>query len=113
MEVSYAPRKHLADWLRKGWRLVPGHEYNINDWAIAMVLPAIPVDLTDEQIARQVARFDDPARPIPLDVGPNNFARAVAGLDRDSGGRFRRVDGAPSSRRVRRYDSRRLVQESA
>lgn len=67
MEASFAPRSHVLAWLRKGWRLVPGHDYQANDWAVVMIMPTIPVELTSDQMAEMAARFRNP----PALIGSN------------------------------------------
>lgn len=99
MLCSYAPRAHVAQWLRQGWRLVPGHIYDPNDWAVVMITPAIPVDLTEEQIEAMAKRF---RRPFALIQSGNNRKRGA-------------LSGSPervaARRRGRVYDKvlRRLV----
>ena len=94
MEASFAPRSQVYAWLRKGWRLVPGHDYQANDWAVVMILPTIPVDLTTDQMESIAARFRRAFTPIPV------ASNAVRGAHSRHAGRTR-------------YDSRRLVQETA
>ena len=81
MDVSYAPRAHVAAWLRKGWRLVPGHDYEPSEWAVVMILPTIPVELTDEQIEAQAARF---RRPVAVYVSASSNIERANKLPRSS-----------------------------
>lgn len=37
MQVTYAPRSQLADHFRHGWRLIPGHDYAREDWAVLLM----------------------------------------------------------------------------
>jgi hypothetical protein len=76
-EVSYAPRAQVAAWLRKGWRLVDGHIYEENDWAVVMILPGIPVELSDDQIERIARRFQ---REEPVVIVASSNSQRVGKL---------------------------------
>ena len=56
--LEFIPRAQLRDRLTEGWRLVPGHEYNVNDWAILMALDEAPEPITDFRINLLVGRFN-------------------------------------------------------
>lgn len=57
MTVDFIPRRMIDDKLAEGWRLVPGHSYNVSDYAILMVLPDVPEPLTAAAIRTTAARF--------------------------------------------------------
>jgi hypothetical protein len=69
-DVSYAPRKHVAAWLRKGWRLCADHDYDPNDWAIVMRYAPDARLLSEAEIEAQAARFKREFAPIK--VGTRN-----------------------------------------
>ena len=94
MEVSYAPRSQVAAWLRKGWRLDASHEYDPDDYAVVMVLPDVPAELSEAEIDAIAGRFKRPFTPIEI---RSNLSRASSG--RNAG--------------RNRYLSRRIVQEMA
>lgn len=61
MMVEYFPRRMIAEKLSEGWRLVPGHSYNVSDYAILLMPPDVPEPLTAAAIRTTAARF----RPKP------------------------------------------------
>jgi hypothetical protein len=58
MDVQYAPRRQVRAWLQAGWRLVPGHEYSPDDYAIMMVRPEIETAVTAKWINTVAKRFE-------------------------------------------------------
>jgi hypothetical protein len=65
-EVSYAPRAQIAQWLRKGWRLIPDHDYDHGDWAVVMTKPLNPPPLSDDDIWQIAGRFKRGKPPMML-----------------------------------------------
>ena len=80
--------------------MVDGHDYAAEDWAVVMVLPAIPVELTDKQIDELGHRFRKPF--VPVDEGSNRKRGYASGS----------AERSASRRKNRVYDKilRRLVQ---
>lgn len=96
MECSYAPRGQVAAWLRRGWRLIPEHHYEANDWAVVMCRPEEPEELTGWQIRSLGRRFK-------RDMAPPQSNRHRAAITRHL---------EREKKKYPTYDSRRLVQES-
>ena len=86
MLCSYAPRNQVLAWLRKGWRLVPGHDYAAEDWAVVMVLPETPDELTGGQINALAQRFRKPI--VPVELGSNRKRGAASGSAERAAGRL-------------------------
>lgn len=57
MQLDFCSRRDLTARLEAGWRLVPGHVYRPDDWAILLLLPEAPEVLTADQVL-------DMARPF-------------------------------------------------
>lgn len=66
MQIDFAPRKQLSDWLRDGWRLVPRHNYNPGDYAIMVQRSDDPEPISEQAIRVTAARF------LPKPTGFNN-----------------------------------------
>jgi len=63
-EVRFAPRAKLLDWFKEGWRLVEGHQYRPDDWAILVVMPTYPKPVELAEMIAWTKRFEPaPKRP--------------------------------------------------
>lgn len=58
MDVQYAPRRQVRAWLQAGWRLVPGHTYNPDDYAIVMVKHEVASTVSARWIDSVAKRFE-------------------------------------------------------
>lgn len=63
MNLTFAPRRRLAEYLSKGWRLLPSHEYAPGDFAILMFMPEVSSEMSAKVMQTVAARFL--ARPKP------------------------------------------------
>lgn len=63
-EHAFAPRARLLDWFKEGWRLVPGHEYRREDWAILVYMPTYPKPVPEELMKRWAMRFERVQQPV-------------------------------------------------
>lgn len=78
MTIDYIPRRQVAERLRAGWRLIPGHEYNPADYAILMMLPEVQSPVTAKWMKAVAARFEKaPAKASNKSAGASsrNHAR--------------------------------------
>lgn len=64
-QLTFAPRSALLDHFRKGWRTIPCHTYNPDDWAILLYMPDVETPAPEQMMRGWVARFVAP-RPAPL-----------------------------------------------
>lgn len=56
-ELQFIPRKRIVEALEYGYRLIPGHEYQANDFAILMMKPEAPEALTSREISDIRSQF--------------------------------------------------------
>lgn len=61
MRVFFCSRKLLVAAFQDGWRLIPGHDYRPDDWAILMMLPEVPEPMSAAEIQTASAQFRRPA----------------------------------------------------
>ncbi len=72
MRLDFCPRRDLVARLQAGYRLIPGHDYRPDDWAILVMLPDVPEPMSADQI-------HDMARPfMPAFREPNDNRTAGA-----------------------------------
>lgn len=57
LELTYAPRNRIKDYLLDGWRLIPSHDYRKSDWAILL-----EKGVCDQNPDDVVKRFATPIR---------------------------------------------------
>lgn len=58
VDVQFAPRRQVRAWLQAGWRLVPGHVYDPDDYAIVMMKPEITTTVSARWIDSVAKRFE-------------------------------------------------------
>lgn len=80
MIVDFIPRKQLVAKLEAGWRLIPGHDYHPDEYAVLMHKPENPEPLT--------GRESIPFRKRVV-VSRSNLSRAASG--RNSQQRWRQL----------------------
>ena len=72
MRLDFCPRRDLVARLHAGYRLIPGHDYRPDDWAILVMLPDVPEPMS-------AAEIHDMARPfMPAFREPNDNRTAGA-----------------------------------
>jgi hypothetical protein len=76
-EAGFATRKELLAKFKEGWRLLDGHPYRSDDWAILVVMPTYPKPVPLAEMLRWVRRFE-PA-PKPPAISNHSAASKQAG----------------------------------
>lgn len=61
MRLDFCPRRDLVARLQAGYRLIPGHDYRPDDWAILVMLPDVPEPMSAAEIQTASAQFRRPA----------------------------------------------------
>lgn len=64
-EAGFATRKELLAKFKEGWRLVEGHDYRSDDWAILVVMPTYPKPASDEEMREWMKDFELPPKTAP------------------------------------------------
>lgn len=60
--ITFAPRSQLRDHFRQGWRLIPGHQYDPNDYAILLEMGSEAP--AEDDIRRWSRLFDKHPRKV-------------------------------------------------
>lgn len=75
-EAGFATRKELLAKFREGWRLVEGHSYRSDDWAILVVMPTYPKPVELAEMLRWVRRVSPPAKaPLSNHAAASQLAK--------------------------------------
>ncbi len=69
-QLDYIPRNQLVARLHSGWRLIPGHEYSVDEYAILMALWPDVEPLNDDEVRSVEEKF---IRPIARGFKAHNF----------------------------------------
>lgn len=81
MTLDFVSRSQLAQKLRDGWSLIPGHNYIRGDWAILMVAPVEIRQPSAAEIDRTIAMLS----PLPRRQRVSNIKARAMGRARANG----------------------------